>query len=248
MRFGNSVGAVLDRHAHAPDWFDFIELSIGERKLPVDDVDRDRLATVRDERDFGLVVHLPFAQPLATTVPELQRAHLDYLDRVLEAAADLGAEKAVAHASARSPTSDAERAVLPDAVADLTALGDDHGVEVCVENVGMLEHGFGLLEVADAVADAGGQLTLDVGHAFQEGGNDLVGAFLASHADLVSHLHVHDARTRGDSHVALGEGEVDWDRVGAGLTGFDGTATVEVFAEDRVYVERSAEVFRAALV
>lgn len=247
MRFGNSVGAVLDRHEHAPDWFDFLELTVGERKLPLRELDRDRLAAVLDARDLDLLVHLPFAQPLATTVPVIQDAHLVYLDHVLEVCADLGAEKAVAHANSRRNPDDDERGVLPEAVADVTALGERHGVEVCIENVGMLETGFALPVVGEAVADAGGQLTFDVGHEFQEGGNELIADFLGSHAGLVSHLHIHDARWRGDSHISLGEGDVDWDRVGADLDGFDGTVTVEVFAEDRVYVERSAEVFRAAL-
>lgn len=80
-----------------------------------------------------------------------------------------------------------------------------------------------------------------VGHAYVENGDEGLDRFRSKHADLVSHLHVHDVRGRGDTHLPIGAGEVDFDVVADHLDGFDHTVAVEVFADDVPFLHDAAE-------
>jgi sugar phosphate isomerase/epimerase len=246
MRLGTTVGARPDRIDRTPERFEFVELAVGEHQLAVDDIDRAALRDRLDAAGLDLCVHLPFKQPLATTVPALVEANLEYLDGLLDVCADLDAEKAIVHGTARDPSAEAERGVFRETVADLAARGDERGIEVCVENARGATGGLPVGVVGSLVEEAGASLCLDVGHAYLDAGQGGLESFAERHAHLVSHVHVHDARSRGDSHIPVGSGEIDLDPVAAALGDFDDTAAIEVFSDDPVYLERSAERFRAA--
>ena len=74
-----------------------------------------------------------------------------------------------------------------------------------------------------------------------EGGDKAIKRFLRSHGDRVSHLHCHDVRRRGDTHLPVGAGEVDYGSMAGALDGFDGTVALEVFTDDDALLVDSAE-------
>lgn len=245
MELGTSVGPSTDRVDEIGDPFEFVELSIGEAEARPRDVDREDLRRTLERRDLDLAVHLPFRQPLVTAVERFNRAQREYLDGLLGWCADLGVETAVVHADARDP----RRGRVSDdlkrrQIRLVSRLGEDHGVEVCFENVGNVG-GLPLSDLGPFLSEVDAAACFDVGHAFMEGGQDAIERFLDAYGDLVSHLHVHDARARGDTHIPVGSGDVDWAAVGTALDGYDGTATVEVFTGDLDYLELSAEKFVA---
>lgn len=246
MRFGNTVGPFFGRIPDQPEGFDFVEPSVGRRNVPLEDVDVERVRDDCEVAGVDVVVHLPLEQPLVNAVPELQSATHDYLERALDLAAELGAEKAVAHCDAGRGSLDA--ALLAESVARLDDAGDERGVEVVFENLGQLDRGFSLDAVGEVLADRDAAMCFDVGHAFVEGGQAAVDDFLASHADLVSHLHVHDVRARGDSHLTVGAGDIDYDPVAAELAaaGFDDTVAIEAFAHDTRLCEHSMRTVKTA--
>ncbi|WP_434521430.1 sugar phosphate isomerase/epimerase family protein [Halorubrum sp. AS12] len=178
MTIGLTVGDDLDRLAASSPRFDFCELGIGEPTLVPGDVDPERLSDALAGRE--LLVHLPYSQRLATYVPEVNDAIVDYQRRLLEAAGDLARET---------------------------------DTPIC----------------------------FDLGHAYMEGGNKAIKRFLRSHGDRISHLHCHDVRRRGDTHLPVGAGEVDYDLVESELAGFDGTVALEVFTDDETLLLDSAE-------
>jgi sugar phosphate isomerase/epimerase len=51
------------------------------------------------------------------------------------------------------------------------------------------------------------RVTLDVGHAVQNGENWI--AFLRSHAGRIANIHLHDAEPQGPGHLRLGSGAMD---------------------------------------
>lgn len=248
MDVGASVGPYLEDIPDLPDRFEFAEISIGEGEVTPDEVDHEALRADLAAADLDLVVHLPFRQPLATTVERIDEANLAYLDELLGECATLGARKAVVHVTVRAPgqvdTADVVGARLLPAMERVAAAGEDRGVEVCFENVGNVG-GVALDAVGGLTAQADLPLCFDVGHAYMEHGNAAIGEFLAVHGDRVSHLHVHDARDRGDTHIPVGSGEVDYGVVADAIPGFDGTVTVEVFTDDPDHLALSAEKFVA---
>lgn len=247
MQYGNSLGPFLDRVPAVPDSFDFVEPSLGESNVPLRDVDPDRFREQCRTADLDIVVHLPIEQPLVHAPPEHADGAHAYFERALDLAAEMGAEKAVAHCTANRG-SRGDVALFRENVRRLDAAGEAHGVEVAFENLGQLDRGYDLDTVGEVLADCDAACCFDVGHAFEEGGKDTVESFLADYADIVSHLHVHDVRGRGDTHLALGDGEIDYDPVAAALVDacFDGTVTIESFSPDFELCARSADRLREA--
>jgi sugar phosphate isomerase/epimerase len=242
MDIGVSIGPYVDRIDGLPEPFSFVELALGEGERPLDAVEPDHLADTLGAGGFGSVVHLPYPQPLATPVERIDAATREYLGRVLETAATLGATTAVAHPRARGSGHDH----LADRVAHLSDRGADHDVTVCFETVGYAG-GLSLERVGEVAASADAAVCLDVGYAYLEAGTDGIESFLASYGDLVEHLHVHGARHRGDTHIPVGSGDVEYEALGPMLLDASpATATVEVFTPDTGYLVDSAERFDTA--
>lgn len=147
----------------------------------------------------------------------------------------------------RNPHDVDQRRHFADQLSAISEAGDDAGVELVVENVGHQARGLPLSVLADLARETGTPVCFDVGHAYMEDENDGVRRFLEDAVDLVSHLHVHDVRRRGDTHLPVGAGEVDYGLVGEYLAGFDGTVAVEVFTDDVQLLQDSADRTRAHL-
>ncbi|EMA66519.1 xylose isomerase [Halorubrum aidingense JCM 13560] len=230
MDIGLTVGDDIDRLAAAPQRFDFCELGVGEPTLVPSDLDRGRVTDALAGRD--LFVHLPYSQPLTSYAPEINDAIVAYQRRLLDAAGDLGAEKAVLHATSADRDDIAFREVAADQLRRVADAGREAGVEVVVENVGHQHRGLQLSVLGDIARETDTPICFDVGHAYMEGDNKAVKRFLRSHGDRISHLHCHDVRRRGDTHLPIGAGEVDYGIVESELSGFDGTVALEVFTND----------------
>ena len=243
MDIGVSVGPYVDRIDDLPESFSFVEVAIGEGERPLSALDPAALSERLATRGFGATVHLPYRQPIATTVERIDTATHDYLDTLLAAAAEVGTDTAVAHPRARG----AGRNHLADRMAAVVDRAEKHGVTVCFETVGHAG-GVALEPLGELAADAGAALCLDVGYAYLEAGTDGITAFLDSYGDLVEHLHVHGARHRGDTHIPVGSGDVDYAAIGPALADASpATATIEVFTDDQAYLSSSAERFAATL-
>ncbi|AEH39371.1 sugar phosphate isomerase/epimerase family protein [Halopiger xanaduensis] len=246
MQLGLTVGDSLERTERTIAGFDLAELSIGEGRDPTE-IDADRLETILADADADLCVHLPFEQVVVTPVPEINDAIVDYLSRLLGWAGEVGAEKAVIHGTARNPHDTDLRPRFADQLAAIASTADDAGVELVVENVGHQKRGYPLSVLGDLARETETAVCFDVGHAYMEDGDDGVDRFLSSYGDLVSHLHVHDARRRGDTHLPIGAGEIDYGIVADHLAGFDGTVAIEVFTDDVPLLRDTARRAEATL-
>ena len=232
MEIGLTVGDSIDRIDATASGFEFVEFGLAEAADVPERIDADRLRQVLDARDVDFYVHLPFEQDVATPVPEINEAIVSHQRRLLEWAGDLGARKAVLHGAVRDPHDTDLRPTIVEQLSAITEVGSDAGVEVVVENVGHQRRGLQLSVLGRLAREAGASVCFDVGHAYMEDGGDGIARFTREYGDLISHLHVHDARSRGDTHLPIGAGEIGYEEVGERLDGFDGTVAVEVFTDD----------------
>ncbi|SNR37532.1 sugar phosphate isomerase/epimerase family protein [Halorubrum vacuolatum] len=239
MRIGCTVGVDLDLVSASSDAFDFVEIGVGDGSLPPETIDPDRLATDLAGRD--LLVHLPYSGTLTSYAPELNDGFVASQRRLLETVGDLGAEKAVLHATTADRDDVEFREIAAEQLRRVADAGWDAGVEVVVENVGHHHDGVQLSILGDLVRETDLPVCFDIGHAYMEGGNDAIKRFLRSHADRISHLHLHDVRRRGDTHLPIGAGEIEYDPVRETLADFDGTVALEVFTDDTRLLADSAE-------
>lgn len=245
MELGVAVGPTTDGINQLPDELDYVEIALGEGEIPLTAFDASAVADQIAEVDLDLVVHLPYHQPLSTPIDRIDDATIAYLDDVLEAAAAAGARKAVAHPSARGKGLATTR--LVDRLATLADRGRDHGITVCFETVGHAG-GVSLSRLGELAEQADVSICLDVGYAYLEAGVDGTTTLLKTHGERIDHLHVHDVRSRGDTHIPVGSGEIPIAEVGNRVESAVGDATVsiEVFSDDeRILADSVARTERA---
>lgn len=193
----------LDGRGHVEIWFEW---------LPED---RHQLRAVLDVfADETVLVHAPFIG-LSLGSPWRQLRHIS-IDRIVEtcAVADgLGAQILTVH-SGVCPSSEPNERTL-DRIVDSyeEIIGHHPGVRVNIENMsgrsgGVIAEGAASLDACMNLIDRvpGLGLTLDVGHAIQNGEN--YADFLAARTGVISNIHLHDAYYRGPAHLKLGDGEL----------------------------------------
>lgn len=232
MDIGLTVGDSVDRLEATAGDFAFAELSIGESAYNPSETDDTRLQNALADTDANPCVHLPFDQVVATQVPQLNDAIVDYLGELLSWAGTIDAQKAVLHGTMRDPHDTDQRPTFARQLSAIADAGEEAGVEVVVENVGHQARGLPLSVLGEIAQENGIPVCFDVGHAYMEDGDDGIERFLKEYADLVSHLHVHDVRSRGDTHLPIGAGEIEYEQLAEYLPRFDGTVAVEVFTDD----------------
>ena len=223
--------------------FDFVDLTLEPPSAwPVDADEVQRLVA---GSGLDVVGHTAYYLPIASPFPALRAAARESLVQTFEVFAAVGASLVNVHPDpiTRSfPRADAA-AANAEAVHELTEAARQRGLTLMVENLGLL---FGTVELLTPVLESHPETRfhLDVGHAHL-GGNrlqDLLGAF----GSRLAHVHVSDNFGVDDLHLPLGAGAIDWPDVIASLkrVGYDGTVTLEVFAEERRHLDTSHRLWR----
>jgi len=237
-----------DQFALAADaGFDYVEiLADGHRAPDTLADDRTEVVDALDRHDLDLVVHLPFPTDIGSPYEAVRAGTVETQTQALETAAALGAEKAVLHPESSAWEvawdDDQVRPYVDQSVADLAAVGDNHGVEVCAEN--LFENAYtidtidGLLDRTDV------SMTLDTGHA-RVTGYDVTdtAAFVSEHADRISHVHLNDTRRPRDEHLPFGAGTIDFETLFAAFPAdWSGTLSVEAGTNSLRYLRESKVV------
>lgn len=232
--------------------FDFVELYM-DGATERHDVTPVEIVELCEAGDLDVLVHLPFVDlDLGTPRERIREASIDEHRACIRTAAEMGAEKAVLHASTHAlPPEWSREEVLPnvlESIRILDAYGDDRDIEVCIENLpGVLPtiHDFEAI-----FAETGAAMTLDTGHARVDGlDEETVASFLETHRSRVSHVHVNDSRAAADEHVPTGSGTQDFTVSLAPLVESDwqGTISIEAYTFDFAFIELSKRKLDACL-
>jgi sugar phosphate isomerase/epimerase len=227
--------------------FDYVEVMMdgaGERRRLAERTEDLREAL--SAADVDLLVHLPFhgINP-GSPFEHVREGAVRELEAALEAAADLGARKAVAHATAAAwgPAWDDDvlHERLFESIERLDAVADDRGIELCVENVP--GGAFDTNDFQELFEATSASATLDTGHARMHGRDSGgIAAFVDDYGDRISHVHLNDTRVPRDEHLPFGAGTLDFERIlGAFPDDWEGTLSLEVFTRDFEYLETSRE-------
>lgn len=224
--------------------FELVDLTLEPQGAwPVDAADvRRRL----DANGLRAVGHTAPFLPFASAYPELERAARAIYVRTCEVFSELEVALVNFHPVSRGLRGKDAVERNADAVAEVAARAAELGQTVMVENMG---YAFNTPQELAPLLDAAPNVRfhLDVGHANirPQGQAPRLAPLLDAFADRIAHLHAHDNRGRYDEHLPLGVGSVDWadavSRVRA--TGYDGTVTLEVFADEPAYTHASRELW-----
>ncbi|MCQ2429492.1 MAG: sugar phosphate isomerase/epimerase [Clostridia bacterium] len=218
---------------YAREGITHIEVSIGN-----DDFDRIDWPTVRALcGKYGITlwsVHLPFAPFTLLDPSSLDEGRrvftVDRFRALMAAAAAVGADKFVVHASAE-PIPDAERAARmaqsKRSMAELADYAAGLGAVVCVEDLPRTCLGHDSAELLDLLsADDRLRCCLDTNHLLSEELPD----FIRAVGEKIVTLHVSDYDRVNERHWLPGEGVIRWPAVLDALrsVGYDGPWMYEI--------------------
>lgn len=211
-------------------------------------VDPNVIRHTFEELGLNVVGHTAFYLPLASPFEGLRRAAVDELKKCIDVFSTIGAVWMNVHPDPRAHFHSRSFVVKQniESMRELIEHGKPQGVGIMVENIpGEFNNAKNLGELLDALPDLG--LHLDIGHCNLLVPANTTGEILNRYGDRVKHVHVHDNNGgNADLHLPLGTGTMDF---GHNLdllkrTGYDGTITLEVFSEDKHYLEYSRDILR----
>ena len=176
-------------------------------------------------------IHAPICDwNIAAMSDRLREASLQETFDVLDAAAELDAKVVTVHPGLSSMAvpglEDRAVARAKDAVRRISKHADDAGVIVGIENMPSPPFFLGRTasQLAEIVEGTDLGVTFDIGHANTTGQIDAVIDLLG---DRFVNIHIHDNDGTRDSHLAIGEGTIDFGHVIRRLSGYRGNWIIE---------------------
>jgi len=210
------------------------------------------LIEIRDElqrHNMPVVGHTAYYLPIASPFESLRKAAVDELKNCLRAFAKVGAKWMNVHPDRYAPMHPRSFYIKRDiqSLSEMLDVAHEVGVGIMIEN---LPHDFNTVEqlgeILNALPEIG--LHLDYGHANLEVEEHTAPSLLKTFGGRLKHVHMHDNKGGvKDLHMPLGTGTIDYRYQVECLKGcgYDGTITLEVFADDPHYLGYSRDVLRA---
>ena len=190
----------------------------------------DHLSTI----DMEIQIHSQLNDVnIASINPTLRKASIKEIEKTFKLANSIDVEMVTVHPGIYSPLSiywDETSKTAIDSLNKLKMKGDEYGVTITMEN--LPEMWLALCskpeETSDFLDETGLDFCLDVGHAYT---SDSLDEFLEFKP---VNLHLHDNVGEEDSHLALGDGEIDFEYVLSKLEDYQGNYVIEGRAEDEL--------------
>lgn len=189
--------------------------------------------------DHTFTIHTPCrGTNIASLLEPIRRASVEVMGQCMGIAAEAGSAGVVIHPGYFAWPEEREKACrqLARSIADLDRIGKDLGVPFFIENMGNWEY-FLLRTPEELPLIGSAAFALDVGHANLM---QCLDAFLRHPA---AHYHLHDNAGDADTHLAVGEGTIDFAAVMRAVSSSGVTPVIEV--ENFGSVEKSIERLRA---
>jgi sugar phosphate isomerase/epimerase len=228
---------------------EFIDLTLEPPCAATWVVDPGEIREALERYRFPVVGHTAYYLPIGSPFGSLRKAAVDELKACLVVFAKVGAKWMNIHPDRYAPLHPRSFYIKRDieSLRELIEFGGELGVSIMLEN---LPHDFNTVEqlgeLLDPLPELG--LHLDYGHANLEVPEITAPALLKVYGDRLQHVHMHDNKGGTmDLHMSLGTGTINYAEQVRALKecGYDGTITLEVFTEDRHYVEYSRDVLRS---
>ena len=234
--------------------FDYLELTMDPPQAHYTTIRQqvNSILSALASQSMNIICHLPTFVSTADLTDSIREASLLEMFNSLEVAAELGSQKVVLHPGHIGGLGIyVKETALAHANNSLAAIIDRAqtlGLGVCLENMFPGCHSFfkpaDFVEILQRFPDL--KLTLDTGHA-NIGNPDgrRILEFIEKFGHRIGHLHVSDNFGERDDHIPLGAGKIDFLKIVKALKqcGYDDTATLEIFSEDRRESKKSRDRF-----
>ncbi len=234
--------------------FDYLELTMDPPRAHYTSVRQQRQAIVNHlhSRHMTVICHLPTFVSTADLTDSIRQASVQEMFHSLEVAVELGARKVVLHPGHIGGLGiyviETALAHANNSLAAIIDRAQTLGLCVCLEN--MFPRCRAFVEPDDFVdimhRFPNLKLTLDTGHANigSKNGKRIL-EFIAKFGHRIGHLHLSDNFGERDDHMPLGSGVIDFEKIVRAIKhcGYNDTATLEIFSEDRQELVQSRKRF-----
>jgi sugar phosphate isomerase/epimerase len=228
----------------AANKFDYIDLTLEHPKAHIDTIDKQEVLAALKASGLGVVGHTTYYLPFGSPINSLRQAAIEDVIKTLAFYKEAGAKTVTVHPDSGVGTMETKVSVSLNALS-FKIISDEaakHDLTIVVENVPGI---FSSVEALNTLLSTVPALRfhLDVGHAFV-GGNKFK-QLISMFKTKIVHVHLSDNRMRGDDHMPIGAGNINWPEIIPAIkaTGYDATFTLEVFANDPRYLVASREKF-----
>jgi len=231
--------------------FDYVEVTMDPPEATPKKIlaQKSSVRKVLARYEMGVVAHLPTFVWTSDLSESLRRVSVEENLEALEAAAQLGVQKATLHPGYISGLG---KFVLPrakqhgmDSIESILKKATSLNITLCIENLFPQAHFLfsphEFQEVFEAFPEL--RLTLDVGHANLGGGKNKSSEFIHRYGHRINHVHANDNFGKEDNHLPIGAGIIDFQKILRELhqARYDETITLEVFSRDRDYLRMSRD-------
>lgn len=229
---------------------DFVDLTIEPPGAAVWQLNPKAIRDALQRHNLPVVGHTAYYLPIGSPFKSLRQATCEELKRCIEAFALIGAKWMNIHPDRQQHLHDRDDIIANniETFAELLPFAQNAGVGLMVENVPVHFNSVEQLsELLDPLPDLG--LHLDIGHCNLRGtqlGNSYE-EIISIYGSRLKHVHLHDNKGgTADLHLPLGTGTVDLVGCVRALKSinYDDTITLEVFSNDRHYLQYSRDVLR----
>lgn len=226
----------------------FVDLSLEPPEAAVWNVDAKEIRKAIDDAGLEVVGHTAYYLPIDSPFESVRKAAAHELVRCADVFAEVGAKWMNIHPGRYTPMHPRSYFVERDLITlhEVCEACCSRGVGIMVENIpGDFNTVEELGELLNPMPELG--LHLDIGHSNLEVAENTADALIAAYPGRVKHVHLHDNKGgRGDLHLPLGAGTIDWKRHIRTLkeSGYDDTITLEVFSPDHHYLAYSRDLLR----
>ncbi len=247
MKFGAMnfpVTSTLDELKKVSDLkFDYFELSMDPPCAHYSTILGIKTEILQALKKYSLerACHLPTFVYTADLSPDIRSASLKEMLNCLDAAAEIGAEKAVLHPSFTSGLGplviDTAKSYAHESLSAISRKADRLDIELCFENMYPRYHTFFNPDHFETVFNEFPRLkmTLDTGHAnIGDPDKNRLFQFIQRFPEKIGHVHISDNNGRSDEHLKVGKGNINFKKFITLLkqTGYNDTITFEIFSQD----------------
>ncbi len=231
---------------------DYIEITVEWPLSWVDSIKKNfrYLIDLAETYNSFYLVHSPWYLEIGHPYQDVRKGALKEAFRVIDIASKLESPYATFH-----PFTPGWLAALKESAREFNMKGfrelvkysQDKGVKILIENIdhGAFKSPSDIRYLTDKVPDL--YVTLDVGHAFLNGGTSKLKSYLSKLKRKIMHLHVHDNDLSKDLHLPVGAGRIPWKEVAEEIRsiGYRGTVTLEPHVSDLDYLKISRDKISA---
>lgn len=225
--------------------FDFVDLFLEEDKTTPEKINVPGVRKILKRYSLDVKGHLVWYLPIGSPIESLRDASIKEAERYFMTFKNLGVKYVTIHAfwppglfsdnegidfqidSLRKLVQNAKRYNLKLMYEPIDTPNDN------VKNVG---------RILKAVPNL--FFHLDIGHANLHGKK--INEFITKYGKKLVHVHMHDNHGKGDEHLPIGKGNINFKKVILALkkVKYDGTITLEVFTEKLSQVIKSKDKLR----